>query len=347
VIQEGILPRGHELPAPHGRFDVGSRALLSTPGCDVDDGAIGMTTSEFRRRLVAGRRRLRRFRRLRRRYYAAQILLKRVRDLAYIVPSPRLGGTQDEADVTVALTSFPARISYVARTIESLQRQSVRPARIVICLARGQFIRQLPISLRLQLRRPNVLLLWVEEDTRSFKKLVPVRRRFPEEVIVTVDDDVIYHRRFLQHLLDVAGDHPGAIVGTRGWELSVEDGRLAPYLAARPANARSVQDRVLLTGIGGILYPPRALAPSLLGDPLAHGICPTADDIWFWAVARVTGTSTVCAPPPEPLFREIAALYGTVGLNRVNNDEGANDIQLRRVIRHFELHERLGIESDV
>jgi hypothetical protein len=307
-----------------------------------------MTTSEFRSRLVAGRRRLRRFRGLRRRYYKAQRLLKRVRDLAYLVPSPRVRGTQDKADVTVALTSFPARISYVARTIESLQRQTVRPARIVICLARGQFVgRQLPMSLRIQLRRPNVLLLWVEEDTRSFKKLVPVRRRFPEEVIVTVDDDVTYHRRFLQHLLDVADDHPGAIVGTRGWELSVEDGSLAPYLAARSANARSVQDRVLLTGIGGILYPPRALAPSLLSDPLAHELCPTADDIWFWAVARVTGTSTICAPPPKPPFREIAALHGTVGLNTINNDEGANDVQLRRVIRHFDLHDRLGIERDV
>jgi hypothetical protein len=274
-------------------------------------------------------------------------LLQRVRDLTYVIPSPRLGRTYGEGDITVALTSFPARIGYVARTIESLQRQSVRPARIVVCLARGQFVRRrLPISLRLQLRRPNVLLLWVEEDTRSFKKLVPVRRRFPAQVIVTVDDDVTYHRRFLQHLLEVAGDHPGAIVGTRGWELLVENGGLAPYLAARPADVHSVQDRVLLTGVGGILYPPTALAPSLLSDPLAHEICPTADDIWFWAVARVTGSSTVCAPRPEPLFRPIAALRGTVGLNTVNNDGGANDIQLRRAIRHFGLHERLGIQQD-
>jgi hypothetical protein len=267
----------------------------------------------------------------------------RIRDLGHFVPISRMRPSDPTDGLVVSVTSFPDRISRVALTLESIHRQTVTPERVVLVLASSQFAnRRLPLSLRVQLARPNVELLWVSEDTRSYKKLVPVRLRYPEATIVTIDDDVIYHRHFLAELVAASERNPASIIGHRGWELRVADGTLSPYAAARPAHPNSPHERVLLTGVGGILYPPRSLPVGLLADPVAQQLCPTADDVWFWALARVAGTRTLCLGSHSSVYRAITSLMFGASLQAVNNELGGNDRQIAAAVRHFDLEPVIG-----
>lgn len=39
-------------------------------------------------------------------------------------------------------------------------------------------------------------------DYRSYKKIIPTLRKYPEDVIITIDDDVLYGHETLEYLIN-------------------------------------------------------------------------------------------------------------------------------------------------
>lgn len=246
----------------------------------------------------------------------------------------RLRSTADPPSLVVSLTSFPARIRHVWIPIESLLRQVRGPDRIVLVLSDEEFgTRRLPRRLVEQQAR-GLEIMYVPDDGRGLDKLVPTRLAYPDATIITVDDDAIYEPWTVSRLVDHAQAHPGAVIGHRGREIRLGDHGFAPYLEWPLATRRSPAGRVLLTGVGGILYPPGVLPLDLLADTaLAQALCPTADDVWFWAVATTAGVPIHCLglPSCRPLWRQDHTPR-SVTLNRGG---GHNDRQLSSVVEHF------------
>ena len=97
--------------------------------------------------------------------------------------------TKREYKVIVSLTTFPARINFVHKTISALLNQTFKPDSVVLWLAEEQFPdKKIPETL-LNLQKYGLEVRWCE-DIRSFKKLVPSLREFPNDIIVTADDDI-------------------------------------------------------------------------------------------------------------------------------------------------------------
>jgi len=287
---------------------------------------------------------LARFGPLRRGYHWLRRNLGRARDFLYLVPMPR-ALQRPQADVIVSLTSYPPRIGWVAATIESIRRQTIPPRRIILTLSKEDFPDQaLPQTLRRLVSR-GLEVVWTNENHRSFKKLIPIRALLPDDTIVTIDDDTIYSRDFLAGLVHAAKEYPDMIIGYRGWALSVSEERVAPYRSLAEADPSTPPDLTLLTGVGGILYPPGSLSvDDLIDITTAQRICPSADDVWFWAIARHTGTKTVClGGEVSKLFRGIEALRGGPSLGTDNVLRGHNDRQIAAVIQAFDLWGKLQV----
>lgn len=105
-----------------------------------------------------------------------------------------LGKNNGDRELIVSLTSYGCRVNSVALTIESIFQQTVKPNRIILWLSSDEFLclEDLPYSLRkLQERGLDILFC---EDIRSFKKLIPTIKLYPEADILTIDDDVLYPR---------------------------------------------------------------------------------------------------------------------------------------------------------
>lgn len=194
--------------------------------------------------------------------------------------------------LVVSLTSYPLRFPYLARTLRSLLSQATRPDRLVLWIAEADFAE---VPAEVTALESHGLEIRTCEDLRSFKKLIPALALWPEAAIVTADDDVYYTPDWLEGLVTAARNRPGCVAAHR-IHLARRDeaGRLAPYadweLATAAISAGGPGDLLFPTGVGGIYYPPGALDPRVMDKTLFQALCPRADDVWFFWMARLAGT---------------------------------------------------------
>ncbi|SOB74542.1 hypothetical protein SAMN04488490_0021 [Marinobacter sp. LV10R510-11A] len=247
-----------------------------------------------------------------------------------------------ESNLIVSLTSYPARIDHVWITIESLFAQSYQPWKIVLVLSKAEFPDQkLPNSLVDQIGR-GLEILWTESNTRSYKKLLPVREKYPDALILTVDDDIAYDRSRVRTIIRAHKDNPNSVVGCRGREIKFDGHLFGSYMEWPLATLESPSYRTMLTGVGGILYPPGLIDDKLLLDiDAAQRLAPTADDIWFWMATVCSGVPVKCLGINRSLsikFRDKRK-----SLTTINCGEGRNDIQMNAVDRVYQASKLIGM----
>lgn len=199
--------------------------------------------------------------------------------------------------IIVSMTSFPARIKTTWLAVESILRQSVKPDKLLLCLTKEQIpdVQSLPKELLAQRERGLEIIL-CEETIRSHTKYWNAFRDYPEDIIVTVDDDVFYRSDLLETLLDFHKKHPQAIIAN--WAKKVQkdsDGTsvYAHWPEAKEEDTDKEAEKYSIFGVGGVLYPPHCMAKDLLNPKLIKELSFTADDLWLSAQAIRAGTKFV------------------------------------------------------
>ncbi len=94
------------------------------------------------------------------------------------------------------------------------------------------------------------------------------------------------------------------------------------------------------TGVGGILYPPRCLDEEVLNEKAFMTLCPSADDIWFKAMALKKGTKCSTLNVHNPVYIENSKLQ-SIALYNVNVHKDKNDEQLKKVFDRYNLYHLL------
>jgi len=206
-----------------------------------------------------------------------------------------------QRQVTVSLTSFPAAIMFAVGAIRSILDGSVKPNRVVLYLTFSQFTNgEIPPEItKLAEENPSFEVRDYKDDIRSYRKLIPALKDFPDDIIVTVDDDVKYHKNMLRDLLRLHTRYPDAIIAHRVKRLrlntSYRKWRKYRWYAFFTRDMRPKFGNIQ-TGVGGVLYPPCSLMPEMLDPNIFTKIAPTTDDIWFWGAAVANGIKTAPVP---------------------------------------------------
>ncbi len=253
-----------------------------------------------------------------------------------------------KVQVVVSMTSFPEAIQYAVRALQSLLVGSVLPDKLVLYLTFSQFEGgRLPECL-LSLAKENPILEIrnYDKDIRSYRKLIPALIDFPEDIIVTVDDDVRYHRHMLRDLLNLHAQIPDAVLAHRAKRIKIGQ----PY---RKWSKYRWHDFLfkrihysflnLQTGVGGVLYPPHSLKKEMMDVELFTTLAPSTDDIWFWAAGVANGVPVIPVPfgysKPKGLGKP-----KTMALKTINFKGGTdrNSMVLNTILEHFpEIRPRL------
>lgn len=249
-----------------------------------------------------------------------------------------------EQELVVSLTTIPERICKVHLCIDSLLRQSLKPDRIVLWLSESAVEGRLtisPQSLPWKLRRlekRGLEIRWCR-DIRSFRKIVPTLRLYPDALIVTSDDDVFYPRHWLKALYAAYVREPQFIHCHRAHLMRYAAcGSILPYaqwdITARGLVGPSLD--LFPTGVGGVLYAPGHLHSEVLNEELFLELCPTADDVWLKAMSLLNGSACKKVGPHAIAYPEIRIPNNRV-LSHHNVNSNGNDVQIARVAQHYHI----------
>ena len=252
--------------------------------------------------------------------------------------------------VIVSLTSYPERMYDIHLCLYSLLTQNYKPDAVILWLAEEQFPNKeadIPRKV-LALKQWGLEIRWCP-DYRSFKKIIPALQIFPEDIIVTADDDLYYEPDWLQALWDeYQRSDKQSIIAHRCHKVTMKAGKISPYSRWPKCiqdNSKSFLN--FSTNGGGTLFPPHTLAEDICEYDKIKTICPKGDDIWIWGMAVLKGTQIQVVKEPHSIrfinpareanMNEDVTLWAT---NRIKNDEQIQNMivvypEIEKIIKHF------------
>ncbi|ETK07044.1 hypothetical protein T230_09220, partial [Tannerella sp. oral taxon BU063 isolate Cell 1/3] len=108
--------------------------------------------------------------------------------------------------------------------------QTQKAKRIILWLAKDEFSKE-EIPLILQKQQSRGLEIRFCEDVRQYKKLIPSLKLFPNDPIITVDDDYIYPIDFIERLLNGQRRYPACVCYYIGARIEFQNsGTIKPYI---------------------------------------------------------------------------------------------------------------------
>lgn len=248
----------------------------------------------------------------------------------------------DSNPIIISLTSLPERIQDIHFTLYSLLNQKLKPEKVVLWLAEEQFPKkeaELPKTI-LNLKKNGLEIRWCE-DLKSYKKLIPSLKEFPNKYIVTADDDLYYPKDWLENMWKQHEKYPNSIISTRARKIIFnENNEFTKYSQWRLSTHEEEPSYLNFpTNGAGTLFYPNSLSKDVLNQELFLKICDSSDDIWFWAmmILNKTKISVVEKPMYELTYVNVARELNILNQATLweTNKSGKNDTNFINVLKQF------------
>lgn len=240
-----------------------------------------------------------------------------------------------EIPVVVSLTTIPSRINKTHLTVRSILSQSKKPKKVLLWVHES-LKGKIPNSLK-KLEKGIFEIRFAKWDA-SHLKLVESIKAYPQENIVTIDDDLIYPPEFLETIYEEHLKFPKSIMANEAREIKFDNqNNPLPYLDWRHINKQPQKSKyVLPLGVFGVLYPPNSLDPKVFDVNLFTELAPKADDLWFKAMSLLKNTTSRITEnkPKKPIL-----ILGTqkIALKRTNKHQDFNRVQWKKLTEYFNL----------
>lgn len=231
----------------------------------------------------------------------------------------------------VSLTSYPARISKLWMVIKTLLNQKlVDNFKVILWLSENQFpkgLDSLPKSLT-NLIEKGLDIRFVSDDLKSHKKYYYAFKEYPNNIVVTVDDDVLYSPILLRTLLDAHDKYSDCVICNRGIKINKEK---SYRNWDKVDNFMIPVSNIMPTGIGGVLYPPHCYNNNIFDIEAIKSTCINGDDLWLNFMCRLNGTKVVHTGARFGFITVLSSQETALCIENVNHDK--NDIQIDAITK--------------
>ncbi len=248
-----------------------------------------------------------------------------------------------DPELIISLTTYPPRIGRVHLVIKSLLMQRHLPHKICLWLSQEQFPdRKLPAELE-ALKAFGLEIDFVPENIRSHTKYFYAFERYPDKIVITVDDDLIYESDTVTRLWEAHRQFPKAVCTNLAAEILWDQTGYLPYNKWKTKRNKSDKPQLSLAllGFSGVLYPPMAAREGVMLDKeLLRRLAPLADDLWLKGVLLSQGVEVVESagqfvhPMVIPGSQKVRLMSENVGGNK-------NDLQWAELDSYFGLSDIL------
>lgn len=243
-----------------------------------------------------------------------------------------------EIPVIISLTSYRERFDDLALALYSLLNQTVKPDRIILWLSdEYNDLMELPYEITRYIK--NGLEIRFVKDIKSYTKIIYALKEFSDSIIVTADDDIYYPKSWLASLYYSYISYPLDIQVHRAHRVHLNNNELIPYEQwSKHVNEESARYDNFLTGVGGVLYPPRCFNQEVFRKDLFLKLAPDADDIWLWIMALLNDRKIRVVKNHNKTLKAINFLEQIFCLKKslyMKNQKGGNDIQLKNLLKYY------------
>lgn len=238
--------------------------------------------------------------------------------------------------IFISLTSYKPRFETLLLCLKSLLNQDLKPNGIFVWLDCEQ--KDLPESLK-KLEKYGITYVYNCENIKPHKKYFYAMKKFPNDIIITVDDDAIYPKNLVSGLYKTYLKYPNCICARRVHKITRKmNGELFSYCNWKFNYTKSKKPSydLIATGIGGILYPPKILHPDTFNIKNIKKNCLEADDIWLKFYENLNNKKVVWSPCkcPEPAEIKDSQI---VSLNFYNIEHNGNDKYIKVMERELNI----------
>ena len=253
-----------------------------------------------------------------------------------------LNKTARPLKVIVSITTYQDRIDTVHYTIRTLLNQTYKPDMIILWLADEFKDVDLPKEL-LELKEYGLEIRYCKE-LRSHKKYYFAMKEFPNDIIITFDDDIIYPENQIEKLITTSKKFPGCVVANEVNKLVFDKDFELLYQRHEGDSSFGLTPQTMLLpiGCGGVLYPPHSLDSEVFNEDNIIETAYTTDDLWLKAMAIKNGVKAV---KTEKWIRTLSCVAGSqkTHLAQVNRLGGGNEEAMRKIFNEYpELKDIIG-----
>ena len=249
-----------------------------------------------------------------------------------------LNKNKRENHIIVSLTSFPPRLDTLHYTLKSILSQSMKPDSLLLYLAKEEISDDsgLPSTI-LDLKKYGLEIIYVNDNLKPHKKYYYAMKHYPNSIIITIDDDVIYNKNLIRDLYNSYLKYPLAVSAKRVHKmLKDENNNLVPYdewLYEYKKETIPSFD-LITTGVGGVLFPPGILPDEAFDMDKITEFCLNADDIWL-KFMELKNNIPVAWVKGHKIHPYIIRRTQKVSLQKSNYHDNQNDKYITALQDHY------------
>ncbi len=186
----------------------------------------------------------------------------------------------------VSISTSSENINDVQYTIYSLLNQEVKPDKVILCLNKNEFPdEELDLPKNILRFKRNGLSIRFFEDEISFASIIPIITEYPNDIVVTANDNIFYPRNWLKTLYEENKRNENTIIGYNALTINVDaEGNVSDYSTWTTNDDSTPTFNNFLSCEDGILYPPNSLHEDVKNRKLFDKLC-KSEDIWYWAMS--------------------------------------------------------------
>jgi len=269
--------------------------------------------------------------------------IMRVEMFCYLLQENRLNKMSDQntginicshrsRKIIVSLTSYSKRLPRTYWAIESIFQQSVKADRVILYLDEGE---KIPEKL-LNMQSRGLEIQVRPENIKVHKKYYYAIKENPDDIVITIDDDIYYEKEMIKSLTDSYNRYPFAVSACRVHKMRKDkNGNLISYnMWEQECKSVSKPSMELFAiGVGGILYPPHCMPEELFNQQVFKNLCLQNDDIWLKFMQIMGNTPVIYVRGNRQVMPVVTD--NTNALSNANIGASLNDLYIKLMEKQY------------
>lgn len=239
-----------------------------------------------------------------------------------------------QGKLIVSLTSYPPRFKKLHLSIYCLLKQDMSSDLVVLWVTEED--RKLLPKKVIKLTNNARFIIKTCEDLGPGKKILPAVGAFPNDFIITADDDLYYPKEWIKMLVSSWNKDNKAVMAHRVHRVTyTEEDKPDLYLNwTFDISDQKILGTNFATSGAGVLYPPNSLHKKVIDKNAFLSECNKQDDIWQYWMVRLNNSNIQNTPWTFQLISWLGSEDDSLAVT--NLGQGENDKCVSRMIERYD-----------